>query len=209
MTSKGSQPHSSEHRSEDGPTAFVGLGGECGGPGDVAMAGGVAGVFAFGKDPACALIDFAQSEEIGGDVLLASREAFLSCGKLIHEGETEVVLFGGEVHFGKEAAELTGGLPADLFAEASFVTGSFDRFEHAQEIKEDAGEKMPIFGAAGEQGAEGEFVADGFIDIDDCEIALATGGDVEAQAIFAFGGEDLVEGVEEKPADLVLAVTGL
>src|SRR6185436_9587043 len=77
MTSKGSRPHSSEHRSEDGPTAFVGLGGECGGPGDVAMAGGVAGVFAFGKDPACALIDFAQSEEIGGDVLLASREAFL------------------------------------------------------------------------------------------------------------------------------------
>ena len=47
----------------------MGVGGEGAGPGDVAMAGGVEGVAAFGEDPAGAGVDFAQGEVIGGDVL--------------------------------------------------------------------------------------------------------------------------------------------
>ena len=56
----------------------VGVGGEGGGPGDVAVAGGVQRVATFGEDPAGAGVDFAESEEIGGDVLFGAGEAFLA-----------------------------------------------------------------------------------------------------------------------------------
>src|SRR5947208_2442852 len=79
------------------PPLGMGVSGEGAGPGDVAMAGGIAGVVAFGKDPTSALIDLAEGEEIGSDVLLASGKAFLSGGELIHERETKVVLLAGEV----------------------------------------------------------------------------------------------------------------
>jgi len=186
----------------------VGVGGESASPGDVAVTCWIESVAAFGKDPTGAGMLFAQGKVIGGNVLLVAREAFLSGRKLVHEGEAEIVLFAGKVHLGKEAAELAGGLPADLFAETSFVACGFDRFEHAQEIEEDAGEEMPIFGATGEQGAQREFVAVGFVDINDGKITLTAGGDIEPETIFAFGGEDFVERVQEETTDLVLAVGG-
>ena len=40
---------------------------------------------------------------------------------------------------------------------------------------------MPIFGAAGEEGAEDEFIAEGFIDVDARQVALAGGGDIETE----------------------------
>jgi len=153
---------------EDGATdggfaGGVGMRGESAGPGDVAVTDGVESVTAFGKDPTSAGMLLAQGEVIGGDVLLVTREAFLGGGKLVHEGEAEIVLFAGEVDPGKKAAELTGCLPANLFAKTGFVARGFDGSEHAQEIEEDGGEEMPIFGAAGEEGAQREFVAIGLI----------------------------------------------
>src|SRR5437867_270053 len=89
-----------------GAFAFgVGMSGESGGPGDVAVAGGVQGVAAFGEGPAGAGVEFADGEEIGGDVLLGAGETFFGDGKLVHEGEAEVLFFGGEVDFEKAAAE--------------------------------------------------------------------------------------------------------
>ena len=58
-----------------------------------------------------------------GDVLLAAGESFLNRGELIHEGEAEVVLFGGEINGSESATEMLGGVPADLAAKAGLVTG--------------------------------------------------------------------------------------
>src|SRR5207245_10353484 len=104
---------------------------------------------------------------------LASGKAFLRGGKLVHKGEAEVVFFSREVHLGKETAKLTGCFPANLFAETGFVASRFERFQQAQEIEEDGLEEMPIFGAAGEEGAEAEFIAFGFVNVNDGEVALA------------------------------------
>jgi len=41
---------------------------------------------------------------------------------------------------------------------------------------------VPVFGAAGEESAEPELVGFGFVNVDDGEVALAGGGDVEAEA---------------------------
>ena len=73
--------------------------------------------------------------------------------------------------------------PADLFAEAGSVAGGLDVAEFAEEFEKDSSEEMPVFSAAGEEAAEPEFVAFGLINIDDGEVALAAGGDVEAEAI--------------------------
>src|SRR5882672_11676812 len=84
------------------PVGMMGLCGEAGGPGNVAVAGRVEGVPAFAEDPAGALVSFAQREEVGGDVLFGPGEPLLSAGELVHECETEVVLFGGEIHGGED-----------------------------------------------------------------------------------------------------------
>ena len=93
----------------DGEFALgVGVGSEGAGPGDVAMTGGVEGVAAFVEGPAGAGEDFAEGKIIGGDVLVAAGEAFFSDGELVHEGETEVMFFGGEIDFGEVAGEFGG-----------------------------------------------------------------------------------------------------
>ena len=51
----------------------------------------------------------------------------------------------------------------------------------SEEIEEDGFEEVPVFGAAGEEGAEPEVVAFGFVDVDGGEVALAGGGDVEVR----------------------------
>src|SRR5437588_2146655 len=71
----------------------MGVSGESAGPGDVAMADGVDGIAAFGKNPASAGVDFAQGVKIGSNVWFGFGEAFFGHGELVHEGEAEVVLF--------------------------------------------------------------------------------------------------------------------
>src|SRR5436309_10994704 len=63
----------------------VGMAGQRAGPGDVAVAGGIMAVAAFAEDPLAADKRFAQREVIGGDVRLASGEALLGGGELVHQ----------------------------------------------------------------------------------------------------------------------------
>ena len=159
----------------------VGVGGEGGGPGEVAVAGEVVVVAAFGKDPSCAGPGFAQGKEISGDVLRGAGETFLAGGELVHEGETEVAFQGGEVD-GKEAtAEAVGGFPADLASEAGSITGTGEGRETLQETEEGGFEELPVIGAGGEESTEPEFGAFGFVDVEGGQVALAGGGDVEAK----------------------------
>ncbi len=94
------------------------MGGEDAGLGDVAMAGEVEGVAAFAEDPAGAVVGFAEGKEVGGEVGIGFGEVFLGDGELVHEGEAEVVFFGGEIDLEEAAGEFAGGFPADLAAEA-------------------------------------------------------------------------------------------
>jgi hypothetical protein len=84
---------STDHAAGLGGPVGVGVGGEGGGPGDVAVAGQVIVIAAFRENPFGAGVGFAKGEKIGGDVLLGAREAFLAGGKLVHEDEAEVALF--------------------------------------------------------------------------------------------------------------------
>ncbi len=160
----------------------VGGGGQGASPGDVAVAGGVVVVAAFGEDPLFAGIEFAQGEVVGGDVLLAEGEAFFGGGELVHQGEAEVVFFGGEIDGGKAGGKVFGGFPADLAAEAGFVAGGADGGELAEEAVEDGFEEVPIIGAAGKEGAEPKFGAFGLVYVDGGEVAFAGGGDIKAEA---------------------------
>ena len=51
-----------------------------------------------------------------------------------------------------------------------------------EEEEKDGLEKMPVIGADGEEGAEPEFGAAGLIDVEDGQVALAAGSDVEPEA---------------------------
>src|SRR3954466_11709850 len=156
----------------------VGFGGQSAGPGDVATAGGIACVVAFHKNPAIALKRFAEREKVGGDVLLAFGESFLRGGELVHESEAEIVFFAGEVYRSEDGGVILRGLPADLAAEAGFIAGGPNVPHHPEQIEEGGLEEIPILGAAGEKAAEPEITAFDFINIDDGEITLATGGDI-------------------------------
>ncbi len=160
----------------------MGVGGEGSSPGDVAMAGGVGGVGCFGEDPFGAGKDFAEGKEIGGDIVLGTGESLFADRELVHEREAEVVFFGGEIDRGKAAGELAGGFPADLAAETGFVAGGLESGEFFEEKEQSGFEKVPIFGACGEESAEPEFGAVDFVDVDGGEIAVAGGGDVKAEA---------------------------
>jgi hypothetical protein len=165
----------------------MGVGGECAGPGDVTVAGGVEGVGFFDKGPASAGMDFAEGEEVLGDVGFGAREMFFGVGKLVHEDEAEVMFGGGEIDFKEARAEAGGGFPTDLAAEAGFIAGAADGVEVFEEEKESGFEEMPIFGAGGEEGAEPKFGAFDLVEVEDGEVALAGGGDVEAENVFNFG----------------------
>src|SRR2546422_6096857 len=117
------------------------------------MASRIGGVWAFAENPACALVTFSQGEIIGGNVLVGSGEALLGDGELVHEAETEIVLFAGEI-YGGERAKVLAGFPADLLAEAGGIAGGLHVAQLAQEGEEDGLEEVPIFGAAGEKAAE-------------------------------------------------------
>ena len=160
----------------------MGVGGEGAGPSDVAVAGGVEAVARFAEDPPGAVITFAEGEIISSDVLLASGKTLLSGGKLVHESKTEVVLFAGEIDGGKFAAVLLAGFPADLAAKAGFVAGSADVAKLPHKGIKNGFDKIPIFGATGEESAEPELFAFALVDIDNGEVALAAGRDIETEA---------------------------
>ena len=136
----------------------------------------------FGEDPFFAGVGFAQGEVIGSDVLVAPGEAFFGRGELVHQGEAQVVLFGGKIDRGEAAAEMTGGFPTDLAAHAGFVARALNGTEVAEEREEDGLKEIPIFGAAGEEAAQPKDGVSYLVNIDDGEIAGAAGGDVEAEA---------------------------
>ena len=166
----------------------VGVSGECAGPGDVAVTGGIEGVAAFGEGPASAGVEFAEGEVVGGDVLLGAWEAFFGDRELVHEGETKVLFLSGEIDFEKTAAELAGSFPTDLTTETGFVTSTTDGGQMLHEKKEDGFDEVPVFGPNSEECAEPKFGTFGFVDIESREIPFTGGGDVETEAgIFDFG----------------------
>lgn len=63
-------------------------------------------------------MDFAKGEIIGGDVRVGTRETFFTYGELIHERETEIVLFGGKIDFEEAVGTLASCFPANLAAKA-------------------------------------------------------------------------------------------
>ena len=205
----------------DGVATFgMDVGGQGAGPGDIAMAGGIEGVAAFIEHPARAGVKFAQGEVIGGDVLVSMGKPLFGNGELVHEGESEVLFFGGEVYFEETTAEFAGGFPADLASEAGFITGALDVAELLHEVEEDGFEEVPVFGAAGEEGAEPKALAGGhLVDVDDGEVALAGGRDVETEPEFnvvsgvlifdwgeGFAFEDFFEVVVEVVVDFGFAL---
>ena len=90
------------------------------------------------------------------------------------------MLFTGEVDREKAAAVMLAGFPADLATQTRFVASSLDVVELGEEFKKNGFDEVPVFGAAGKETAKPEFFAFALVDIDDGEIALATGGDIEA-----------------------------
>src|SRR6266705_3382894 len=116
-----------------GPVAEVSVAGEGAGPGNVAMTGWVEVVFRFAEEPAIGFVTFSESKVIGGDVLLAAREAFFGSGKLVHESEAEVMLFAGEIYGSKLAAEILGGFPADLTSQAGRVARGLNVLQLTEE----------------------------------------------------------------------------
>jgi hypothetical protein len=157
------------------------------------MAGGVVEVAAFAKDPALAGVVFAESEKIGRDILVLSREALLGERELVHEGKTEVVLLGGEIDASEPARELMGCVPADLASQAGLVSGRLEAGEMAEEKEESGAEEVPIVGTASEESLERKVIAFDLVDVNGCEVALAAGGDIETEAVFGWGGENFAK----------------
>ena len=134
----------------DGGLALgVGVSGESTGPGDVAVAIRIQGIAPLAENPLGTAVGLAQSEVVGGNILFGFREAFLGNGELVHEGETEVMLFAGEIDLEEAAGKLFGGFPTNLPTEAGFVPGGLDGFEVAQAKEKNGFEEIPIFGADG------------------------------------------------------------
>jgi hypothetical protein len=101
---------------------------------------------------------------------------------------------------------VAGSLPADLAAEAGFVTSGLNVFEQAKEVEQHRSEEIPVFGSATEETAEPESIALDFIDIDDSEIALAAGGNVETETEVGFDLEERQECLVDEFSDFILAV---
>ena len=59
---------------------------------------------------------------------------------------------------------------------------ALDSLTPSQEVKEDRFDEVPIFGADGEKGAEPKFRLFDLVNVEGGEIALAAGGNIEAQA---------------------------
>src|SRR6266446_8464577 len=97
------------------------------------------------------------------------------------------MLFGSEIDLEETAGELAGGFPTNLATEAGFVASTLNGVEVAEKIEEDGFEEVPIFGSDGKKASEPEIGAFGFVNVEAGKIALATGGDIEAQTEGAVG----------------------
>jgi len=97
------------------------------------------------------------------------------------------VFFGSEIDFEETAGELARGFPTNLAAEAGFVASALNGVEVAEKIKENGFEEVPVFGSHGKKASEPEIGAFGFVNVEAGEIALAGGGDVEAETEGAVG----------------------
>jgi hypothetical protein len=134
-----------EDAGTDSAFAFgVDVAGEGAGPGDVAVAGEVERVLGFAEGPFVAGKNFAEGKEVRGDVRLIGGEPFLGGGELVHEGETEVVFFGGEADREEAAGEILGRLPADLPAETAGVAGGFKVGQVPEKEIEDGADEVPM-----------------------------------------------------------------
>src|SRR5260221_1425236 len=100
---------------------------------------------------------------------------------------------------------MVAGFPADLLAKAGFIADSLERPEFAKKLEKDGFEEMPILGATGEEGPEPEVFAAPFVDVNDAEIALATGGDVEAKTVRAFFLKEREEFLVYEIVDFIFA----
>jgi len=109
----------------------------------------------------------AKGEKVRGDVLFAAGKSFLGGGELLHESETEVVLFAAEVDGDETAAEMAGGVPTDLAAEAGSIARRLNGPQLGKEFEEHSAQEVPIFRAAGEEGAQPKLRALHFVNIDD------------------------------------------
>ncbi len=103
-------------------------------------------------------------------------------GELVHEGEAEVVFFGSEVDGGEATGKALGSFPTDLTAKAGGIATSFEGADVGKEFEENGLKEMPVFGAAAKEAAEPEFIALALINVNDSEVALAAGGDIEPKA---------------------------
>ena len=77
----------------------MGVGGECAGPGDITVTRRVEGVPGFAEGPARSGVCFAQGEIIRRYIGLRLGKVFFARGELVHDRESEVVFFGGEIDF--------------------------------------------------------------------------------------------------------------
>src|SRR5436190_2817395 len=134
-----------------------------------------------------------QSEEIRGDVLLASGKALTGGGKLLHQREAEIGLFGAEVDGDETAPEMAGGIPTDLAAQSGGIARTFNITQFGEEFEQDRPEEMPIFGAAGEERPQPKLGTLHFVNVDDGQVTLTTGGDIEAEPPFGLGLKDFEE----------------
>ena len=160
-------------RTGGGLALGVGVSGEGTGPGDVAMAGGVQGIATFVENPTSTGMNFAESEIIGSYVLVSAGKALFRDGELVHKGETEAMLFTGEIDFEKTAGKLFSGFPTDLTAETGLVAGTLDGVDTPKKAEQGSLEKVPIFRAGSEKGAEPKLGAIDFVKVEGGEIALA------------------------------------
>jgi hypothetical protein len=127
-------------------------------------------------------------------------------GELVHESEAEIMLFAAEVDGGKAAAEMAGGIPTDLAAETGSIARGLERTQLEEEFEEDGPQEIPIFGPAGKEAAQPKVRTFEFVNVDDGEVALAGGGNIEAEAPLAFGLEEFEKTFVDEIGDLLAAI---
>ena len=122
---------------------------------------------------------FSEGEEVGGDVLVRFWETFLGGGEFVHEAETEVAFLAAEIYAEEFVfAEMSGGFPTDLAAEAGGVAGAAE-VGKGKEGEEGGFEEVPVVGAGGQEGGEPEIVVYGLIYIYARQVSLAARSNVE------------------------------
>src|SRR5438445_1686941 len=115
------------------------------------------------------------------------------------------MLLAGEV-YGAEGAKVLAGFPADLFAKAGGVASGPHVAQLAQELEEDGLEKIPIFSTTGKKAAEPQLVALSFVDINDGEVALSAGGNIEAETEGALGLKEFKKAFASEIDDFLLPI---